>query len=275
MRVFRIVSLSILVSVCAWSGEAAAGWVIDQTVKGNGSSGRHQVTLQANRMKTLVFGQDGKPAFALIVDLNADTIVQVDYQERRYMSATLREYAQMIQGAQQVASEAMKQMQEKLKDMPPEQREAMEKMLRSQMPPAGASQACHEPRFELRNTREQATIAGYPATRYDMLADGKPHSEIWMAAGLTAWREMDRQKLERFMAEMAKAMPCAGQRRQGLPGSDPAWKLAAEGYAVRTVERQSGASVEVIRAESRKVSDEEFQAPAGFARTTLSKMLGR
>jgi hypothetical protein len=279
----RVVVCSILVSVFAWTSQASAGWVIDQVVKGVGEGGRQQVMLQANRMKTLMLGADGEPVTAFILDLNAQTITQVDYVKRQYTTTTVQEFGQMMQGAQQMASEhmteAMKGMQEAMKDMPPEQRKMMEEMMRSQMPQAKPSpEECREPRIEIKKTGQQATIAGYPAVRYDVLADGKLESELWLATGITAWREMGPQKLERFGAEMAKLAPRCGpaQKRYGLLREDPAWKLVSEGYPVRIVDRGgSGGTIEVLKAETRTVPASEFQPPTGFERKTFREMMGQ
>jgi hypothetical protein len=276
---YRVVGWGILAGIVVWSGQASAGWVIDQVMKAGGESGRHQVMLQANRMNTVMYGENGQPTVAFIVDLNAQTITQVNYEKRSYTSSTVKEFAQWIQGAQQVASEhmakAMKQMQEQMKDMPPEQRKMMEEMMRSQMPKdQPTAEDCREPKVEWRKTGQQATIAGYPAVRYDVLMDGKPESELWLANGITAWRELDPKKLEQFAAEMEKLAPrCGrGQYRHGFRGDDPAWKLVGEGYPARTVHRSGGSTVEVVKAEKRTVPATEFQPPAGFVRKTLLEM---
>src|SRR3990172_2455059 len=58
---YRSVAWIILAGVFGWIGEASAGWVIDQVMKGGGEGTRQQVLLQANRMKTLMLGEDGGP----------------------------------------------------------------------------------------------------------------------------------------------------------------------------------------------------------------------
>ncbi len=275
-----ILACGVLAGVFLGAGPASAGWVIDQVMRGGGEGGRMQVLVQANRMKTVVLGSDGRPAMAFIVDLTTETIVQVDYQQRRYTATTIQEYGQVMRGAQQGASghmaRAMEQMQEALKDMPPEQRQTMEQMMRSQMAqPGQGPQGCREPRIEVRRTGQRATIAGFPAVRYDVLADGRPDSEVWIAPGITAWRELDPQRLARFAAEVAKIAGCGGGTRAGGPlGGDAVWQLAGEGYPVRSVHAGSGTTVEVVKAESRAVPAAEFQPPAGFARRTLQDMLG-
>jgi len=286
MSRYRVVACGALAGIFVWTGQASAGWVIDQVMKGGGEGTRQQVLLQANRMKTLMLGEDGAPVAAVILDLNAETITQVDYKGKHYISTTVQQFGQMIQGVQQTMSgemaEVMEQMQEQMKDMPPEQRkmmeEMMEEMMRSRMPKTGAApQDCVEPKVELKKTGQQATIAGYPAVRYDVLADGKPESELWLASGIAAWREMDPQKLQRFASEMAKLVPRCGsvKGQHGFRRDDPAWKLASEGYPVRTVHRSDGGvTMEVVKAESRSIPAAEFQPPAGFTKKTLRDMMG-
>jgi hypothetical protein len=268
--------------ILAWANSAAAGWVIDQVIKGGGQGDedKQQVIMQANQMKTVMLGSDGKPETAFILDLNAETFTQVNYREGSYMTAKVQEYAQMLSGGMKDAMSAMK---EALKDVPPEQRQMMEQMMRSKMPQGDDKPGdCREPKIETRKTGRQATIAGYSAVAYEILADGKPDSELWIAKGIAAGKELDPKKLERVMGEFMKAVPrCGpaagppGSRRPGI-GQDQAWKLASEGYPVKTIMRGgSGATVEVVKADSRSVPASEFQPPANFTRQTLKEMMGR
>ena len=271
----HMISGIVLMLALIWANTASAGWVIEQIAKGGGEGGRQQVLVQANRMKSVMLGPDGRPAATFILDLDAQTITHVDYQQRQVMTAAVQEYVQAIRGAQEAGmAQAMREMQERLKSMPPEQRQMAEQMMRSQMGQAGGTgQECREPRTEVRRTGQQATIAGYPAVRYDVLADGKLEAEVWAAPAITAWRELDPRKLERFTAEMAKLAGC-GPGRPGLLGADASWKLSSEGYPVRTVD-PGGVTIEVVKAESRTIPAAEFQPPAGFARKTLRDMMGR
>ncbi len=266
--------LSIIVSVVAWTGQATAGWVIDQAGKGGGEGSKHQVMLQANQMKWVVLSPDGKPESASIMDLNAETLTHVNYREQTYLAATVQEYVQMSQDAMKKASGAM---EEAMKNMPPEQRKKMEEMMSSRMPKGGAgSEACPEPKkVEFRKTGQQATIAGYKAVSYEMVVDGKHRSEFWIAKDIPAWKELDPKKLERFMTDLTKAITrCGpGQRDQSAIGRDQAWKLAGEGYPVRTVDREGQTTLEVVKAESRSIPASEFQPPANFTRKTLNEMM--
>ena len=268
----RSLAWSIL-SIFAWSAQASAGWVIDQVEKG--SEAKQQIMLQANQMKTVMLDPKGKPESAFIMDLNTETFTQVNYQDRSYTTAKAKEYAQMMESAMKKASS---QMEEALKDMPPEQRAMMEKMMGSHMPKASSTpQACPEPpKTEIRKTGQQATIAGYQAVGYEEVVDGKTQSEVWIAKAITVWKELDPKKLERVMTDFAKALPRCGPTHRldtGI-GRDESWKLMTEGYPVRTVERDGNrTTMEVVKAENRTLPASEFQAPADFTRKKLSDML--
>ena len=248
---YRVVAWSILVSVFAWTGQASAGWIIDlgvmhQDLREGPEGGdrlHYQVLWQANRIKN-VLHWEGKPAMAFILDLNAETITQVDYEQRHY---AVGEFSMMNQGAQ--------------------------------LPPR-AGPVRQDCKVETRKTGQQATIAGYPAVHYDVLIDGKLTSEVWLAKGITAYEELDPKKLEqleRFLAEEARQMlDCAGAIGLGFPFNliDPTSKLAGGGYPVRRLRRglYDISVVEVVQAASRIVPATEFQTPAGFSPKTFREM---
>lgn len=278
--------------------EANAGWLIEQVIRSSartpisdGGQDRQVLSMSDNRMKQTTLNRAGKPTAAWIMDLDAQTLTSVDYERQTVATGSVQEYAESMQDAMQATggqmAEAMKQMQEAMKDMPPEQRQQMEQMMRQQMPggaPPGSAapgEACREPKVEVRPTGQAARIAGYQASRYDVFEDGKFTEELWVSKAITAWQEIDPKKLERFSQEMSKAMqalPGCGQgrtRRVGAAPNDPAWKLAHEGYPVRTVQHGAGEGtvVEVVKAESRVVPLTEFQPPAGFKQQSLKQIM--
>lgn len=257
------------------AGEASAGWVIEQVLK-NGDDGRQQVFVQADRMKTLLLAPDGQPGSAFIVDLKTETITTIDYQQRAYTTGTMNDYIDTVRSLRQSAgrqlAEMKKQMETAMKDMPPEQRRAMEQLLQQRLGQAGGDeQECREREAELRPTSQVATIAGFPATRHDLVTDGVATSQVWLARGLPAWREFDMQRLQQFMARMAAVEACSpgGGSLAGTAG----WRVVTEGYPVRVVD-SSGAVVEVVKAESRAISAAEFQPPPGFVRKAWRRMPG-
>ena len=264
----------LLAAALAGPAPAGAGWVIEQVVQEAGATSRQQLLFETDRMKTLVLDASGSPRAALIVDLTARTITQVDYHERHYVTATIDEHVQAAQQARQQAitalTEVTKQIRRDTQDLPPSERAAIEEMMRDQLKQAASpSPDCRTPRTELRRTGRQAVIAGYEAVGYDLLADGKRDSEVWIAPRITAWRELDARKLERFSGEMARLSPCGAGRDSQRAGA-AVLKLAGEGFAVRTVVLDGGTTQTVVRAEQRSVPAAEFEPPAGFERNPLA-----
>ena len=275
----------VLAGVLAAATPASAGWVIDEVIRGGGDKHAHRLYLQSNRLKTVML--DGnKVTQATVMDLDAQTITQIDYEKRAYTTATAKEYAEMMKEGFAKMGEAMgqmaaqmKEMEAQLKNLPPEQRRQIEAMMKqaqaAQKPqqPALKPEDCAPDKVDVKRTGKSVTVAGYDATGYEVFTNGKLDSEVWIAPAITAVREIDPQKLERMVKEMMKALPQCPPRGQ-LIGADPVWKLMKDGYPVRSVEKAGGTVTEVVKAESRSLGAAEFQAPAGFARKTLSELMG-
>jgi hypothetical protein len=282
MRRFTTAAVATLMVVAA-SMPVEAGWVIDQVVKGRGMDGSTQrLFLQANRLK-VVHNEGALTTQATVMDLDAQTITQIDYQQRTYTTATAKEYADLMRDGFKTMGEQMGQMQsqmkeleEQLKTLPPEQRRAVEAMMKqAQQGPAGSTgkpEECVPDKVDVKGTGKRMTVAGYDASGYQVFSNGDLDSEVYIAPGITAVREIDPRKLERMVSEMMKAMPQCSTRG-GMFGADPMWKLMKDGYPVRSVGKDGGI-IEVVKAESRSLGANEFEPPTGFARKTLKEMIG-
>ena len=277
------VAVALLGTLAATTTPVSAGWVIDQVMKGGGDdNNRQRLFLQQNRLKTLVM--DGaNVTSAVVMDLDAQTITQIDYKQRAYTTATATEYAALMRQGFEKMGEAMgqmKELEEQLKNLPPEQRRQIEAMMKqaqgAQRPtaqPQSKPEDCTPEKVDVKGTGKSIKVAGYDASGYQVFTNGKLDSEVWIAPAITAAREIDPQKLERMIKEMMKALPHCPPRGQ-MFGADPMWKLMKDGYPVRSVDKDGGNVTEVVKAESRSLGATEFQAPAGFARKTLQEMMG-
>lgn len=285
----RLTMLTFVLGLLAMAAPAWAGWVIDQVTKGGGDERQdHRLMMQANRLKQVSL-EGGRTTQAMVMDLDAQTITHIDYKERSFMTATAQEYAAaMSQSFQMMGDtmgkqmqETMKEMQDGLKDLPPEQRRQAEAMIREMQKNAAKTQGgrqlkpedCAPDKVDVKSTGRKITVAGYDASGYQVFTNGKLDSEVWIAPGITAVREIDPKKLERMMTDMMKALPQCPPRGQ-MFGADPMWKLMKDGYPVRTVDKEGGQVTEVVKAESRSIAAAEWEPPAGFARKTLKDMMG-
>src|SRR5438105_2255415 len=172
---------AVLLGVLATAAPVRAGWVIDEATKGGGDEkSRQRLFLQANRLKTVSF-EGNRTTEAMVMDLDAQTITHIDYKERAYVTATAKEYAEILkQGMQALGGEMqgqmqaqMKEMEAELKKMPPEQRRAIEAMMKAaqegaKKPPAVKLKAeeCVPDKVDIKNTGKRATVAGYDASGY-------------------------------------------------------------------------------------------------------------
>jgi hypothetical protein len=276
---FRSLTVTLLGALIT-SAPAEAGWILDQVVKGRGADGAEQrLFLEATRLK-VVNTEGARATQATVMDLDAQTITQIDYKERTYTSATAREYADLMRQSLSQHNDAlqaqMKEMEAELKNLPPEQRRAVEAMMKQRQ--QGSAQGAPKPdectpeKVDVKGTGKRLTVAGYAASGYEVFSNGALDAEVYIAPGITAAREIDPQKLERMVAEMMKAFPECSTRGR-MFGSDPMWKLMKDGYPVRSTGKD-GVTTEVVKAESRSLGANEFQPPTGFARKTLKEMMG-
>jgi len=244
---------------------------------------RHRVFMQANRLK-VVMGDGVRESQATMLDLDAQTITQIDYPARTYTRATVAEYVDLVRHGWRGKGEATRQtlragkdLEERLRSLPSEQRRAVEAMMKPGEQPVAAMPPrpdhCGRDKVDVKTTGRRITVAGYAASGFLLLSGGRPDSEVYIAPDITAAREIDPDKLERIIAELVKAMPHCPPRGQ-MFGADPMWKLMKDGYPVRSIGMQGGRMIEVVKAEVRPLGADEFEPPAGFARRTPKEMLG-
>jgi len=265
-------SLGVLV---LWGANlASAGWVIDQS--GAGKNSRQQVMIQANHVKTTMLNAEGKPETVTIMDAEAQTLTVVDFRRHSYMTSTLQEYRDLMENMQKTIvpkmEEAMKKLQAQMKGMPPEQRKMMERMMGAQLVPSEGNPTCGEPPVvEMRKTDQRETIAGYTAVRYDIEAEGKMESQLWLARDITVGRELDMEKMKQFFSALEKLASCRPMNRF-MVGETQAWKLIDEGYPVRIVRGEGKRMTEVVKAEKRDIPLSEFVPPKDFTKNSLHDM---
>jgi hypothetical protein len=252
---------------------ASAGWVIEQIEYANlGAEGTRTLQyISKNRLKTVGDGN------TFIMDFAKNLFTATDQENRVYWSGTVDAYVQEVKTFQQAANDlAREQMVEAMKEMPPDQRKAMEDLLQ-QMPSANASSpsqpAAKRPEVKVEQTTETATIAGYKATKIMVYADGKPYQEVWLAKGLAMKAELDLKRLRGLQAKLTQAVMTDMPSRQSVE-EDPAYEqLLEQGYPIKIVELGEGGEpesvTEVVRIDKRDIPEREFQVPEGYRRIDL------
>ena len=252
---------------------ARAGWVIEQSEYANpGAEGTKTIQyISKNRLKTVGEGN------TFIMDFARDIFIATDQENRVYWSGTVDEYVQEVRKFQQAANNLVRQqMEEAMKEMPPDQRKAMEDLLqqmRDSGTPSPSQQPTKRPEVKVESTAETATIAASKATKIMVYADGKPYQEVWLAKGTTLKADLDLKRMRGLQAKLTQAIMADISSRQAVE-EDPAYeKMLDQGYPVKVVDLgESGepeSTIEVTRMEKRDIPDKEFQPPEGYRRIDL------
>jgi hypothetical protein len=251
----------------------SAGWMIEQIEYANlGAEGTRTLQyISKNRLKTVGDGN------TFIMDFAKNLFTAADQENHVYWSGTVETYVQEVKAFQQAANDlARAQMVEAMKEMPPDQRKAMEDLLR-QLPSSNASStsqpAAKRPAVKVEQTTETATIAGHKATKSMVYADGKPYQEVWLAKDLTMKVDLDLKRLRGLQAKLTQAIMTDMLSRQSVE-EDPAYEqLLEQGYPIKIVELGEGGEpesvTEVVRLDKRDIPEREFQVPEGYRRIDL------
>jgi hypothetical protein len=252
---------------------ASAGWMIEQIEYANlGAEGTRTLQyISKNRLKTVGDGN------TFIMDFAKNLFIAIDQENRVYWSGTVDAYVQEVKAFQQASNDlAREQMEEAMKEMPPDQRKSAEDLLQ-QMRSSNASSpsqpAAKRPTVKVEPTTETATIAGQQAKKIMVYADGKPYQEVWLAKGLTLKADLDLKRLRGLQAQLTQAIMADIPNRQAVE-EDPAYEqLLEQGYPIKIVELGEGGEpesvTEVVRLDKRDIPDREFQVPEGYRRIDL------
>lgn len=186
----------------------------------------------------------------VIVRLDREKMYTVKPADKTYWEMTFAEMEQMMKAAT-AKMDAMKgQMQEQLKNLPPEQREMVEKMY-------GMSGGGKKEPVSIATTGKTKSIIGYQATEYVARQGGKDMMKMYVTKGIGEFDRM-RKDWEQFNKRLlsmgpgfAEGMAEAYTKVQGFP-----------------MEMEiMGATTTVTKLEKKSTPASEFDVPAGYTRT--------
>lgn len=200
-------------------------------------------------------------------------MVMVDHGSKTYV--VMDEAA--IKGLATQVSSAMSQMEEMLKNVPPEQRAMVEQMMTSRGMGASAAAAKPSP-TELRRTGERATHSGFPCVKYEVLRDGRVIREFWV----TEWSNIEggadaRAAFEQMAGLMQEMVSAFSQSSFGsmISIDEPMFEYMTQisGYPVVTREFSAAGAVEnettLTSATRKAIEAATFEPPAGYARQNI------
>ncbi len=184
-----ISAVTVLVLLLGGVTTSSAGLVFElETTYSSGSETRTESSrlyvLEPN-MKMEIMGSDSSGddgSDEMIFRGDKDHFIIVNHHEGSYMvmdRETMGRLAGQVQDSDAEVEKAVKEFEEKMAELPPEQREMMKKMLKDRMPP-GTAMGADRPKPEYRRTDESKTLNGYPCVRYDVYVGEEKIQELWV-----------------------------------------------------------------------------------------------
>lgn len=192
----------------------------------------------------------GEPENSMIFQADAELIYMVDHDSREYT----RMDKQTMSKLGDRMNEAMRQMDEQLKQMPEAQRKIMEDMMKKNMPQSQGDLA-----VEVKLIGEEG---GYQ--KYEMWIGGEKRSEVWATSpeevGIPANSLEVFRKMSAFYEELMEVL--ASNPFFESMGTNPFPGFAKmEGFPVRTRDLESGSETHMSEASMTEFPDGFFEPP--------------
>lgn len=261
----RIVFLTTL--FISLSSGARAGWIIQQVISSTSPQGPTNQRIYS----TNYFSKDRFKAVQdssiLIINYNTGRISVSDRTRKLYWSGTIDEY---INGIRDYMAQAKRDMEVSMKNMPPEQRRAVEEEMRKSRGPTKVG------RVSIEKTSDRQTIAGYRATKYNVYLDENSHQEIWISEDLDISKDMDMKNIQDFQNRISGAVGSVySDQAAGVERSSEYQSLFEKGYPLKIVHvvGQSRGTIVVTDVRETDLADREFEVPEGYRRTTLQEVI--
>ena len=259
--------LALVVAVLALQTIAAhAGWLIV-------NDGGDQTLISRGRLAIVPSNANGT---SVALDLARGRMWLADAGRRVYWEGPVEEFCRAVRSATAGALRQMDDMQDALKDMPPEQREQVLQMMKK-MGRAPGQAAPPKVTVSVERTGETETIAGLTARKYRVLADGRLYEELWLTSDAALMRELDLGRAPDTLGRMFACHMGAAGRGDNVEDSAEYRALYGAGWPLRAVYHGEGGASgrsSVVRAERRDVSDRELAPPAGFRAAPIDEVFG-
>jgi len=201
-----------------------------------------------------------------------DEMVIVDHGQKTFM--VMDEAA--IQKIGGLANEAMKQMEEALKNVPEDRRAMVEQMMKERLGDVGATSKA--PTVEVRKTTERATRKGYPCEKFEVHQGGRKVRDLWV----TDWKNIEGaaeargafEDMADFFQQLTASLPKGGMFSGASSGSNIMTEMKdLNGFPVEGTEFSEDGSVESefsLKSSQRRTLDpDEFEPPAGYKRQSM------
>lgn len=245
---------------------AQAGLKLTYERKAGDKVRTHDISVEGPRLRMDGVGGDrgAGPEAAVILDTQAKKLIMLNLERKTYHELTEAELKQMKEQMGQMKE----RMAEQMKNLPPEQRQMMEKMMKERMPGGGGDAAPPEVKYE--PTGQKKKVSGYACEVYRISVGGTRRSETcfapWGSGVVTA---ADAEQFKRLSADVQKMMAFAPAARL------QDWSKAP-GIAVEESHLDADGkilSVTTLKSVNRgALPDSLFQVPSGYTQEERPRM---
>jgi hypothetical protein len=225
-----------------------------------------QVQIEGRRMRAEGIDERGQRQI-VIFDGTKKVMMAIDDRQKTYVEMTEADIEAL--GGQM--SGMMAQMEQQMKNMPPEQRAQLEAMMKGRGAPMPGGPA---PKIQYTKTGT-GTVGKWACDKYEGTSGGQKVSEVCAAdpkaLGFTA---ADFEVSRELVAFFKKLMPAGGAQMFSI-GTQA--DQGFNGVPVRTVSTTGGKQVttEITEVSRQTFPDSVFQAPAGYQKQSMMGGRGR
>jgi hypothetical protein len=186
----------------------------------------------------------------IIVRLDQEKMYSINPGEKSYWVMTFAEMEQMMKAATARMNAMKGQMEEQMKNMPPEQREMVEKMM-------GVTAGGSKEAVSIKATGKTKTLLGYKSTQYVARQGDKDMMTMFVTKGIGEFDGM-RRDWEQFNKRL---LSMGGGFAEGM--AEAYTKI--EGFPMEM--EIMGATTTVTKLEKKSTPPSEFEVPAGYTQT--------
>jgi len=198
-----------------------------------------------------------------IMDMNKGIVTMVDEGKRTYTLIDPEKFCATV----------TTMMGDMMAGMTPQQRAMMKQMM------GGGAAPKHTPVVKVMNMGSGGKVAGYNTTKYNVIVDGRPYKDVWLATNAPIMHDMKNfiDKSSKMSAKMENCSKMApGMNRGPSPevGKEYA-KLDKKGWPMKELDRRTHkVTKEVQRLERKTFPASTFRVPAGYKKVEMRKLMG-
>ncbi len=271
----RLLAVAPALLLCASGMFAGDGVLIVETRRSLAAGETSATTVHLERDRVLVLSSENNHRQGTVFLGDSGVMRLIDFDKKTYREMTKQDFEQMGSQVNDAMAQAKKMMEERMKDMPPEQRQMMEQMMKQRLGQAPMAQPKPVETVYTR-TSSGKSISPWTCDTYEGHQNGEKRWEVCAAD----WGQLDLSPADfevfQKMAELFKSIVPQGadqlfqvgsgdwQQRQGYPGVP----------VLRIAYRNGAPYMEYRLTElSRKTFDDSlFEVPSGFQKIAVPNM---